>query len=91
MEKYQHTEDLSPSGLEKARLAMNARSYRHDPQLEHALELFHTDRDRFDRLPGQLKSQVGIYADFRDQYRAAVEAGVIPDDRGPSAASTKGN
>jgi len=70
----------------KAKLEMNARGHRHDPQLERALELFHADRAAFDRLPGQLQSQVGIYADFRDQYRAAVEAGVIPDDRGTPAA-----
>ena len=70
----------------KARLQMNARSYRYDAVLERALELFATDRAAFDKLPDQIKQQVGIYSDFRHHYREAVEAGAIPDDRGPTAA-----
>lgn len=70
---------------DKARLVMNARPHRFDPQLERALELFHADRAAFDRLPQQLQSQAGVYADFRRHYRAAVEAGAIPDDRGSAA------
>jgi len=65
----------------KARLVMNARAHRHDAQLERALELFHTDRAAYDRLPRQLQSEAGVYVDLRDHYRAAVEAGAIPDDR----------
>lgn len=78
--------DLPEVNSEKAKLEMNARPFRHDPQLERALELFYEDRAAFDRLPGQIKNQIGIYSDFRDSYRAAVEAGAIPDDRGPTAA-----
>lgn len=69
-----------------ARLELNARPYRYDPVLERALELFHTDQAAFNRLPGQVQGQVGIYEDFRQQYRDAVAAGVVPDDRGPTAA-----
>lgn len=66
-------------------LELNARHHRHDPQLEEALRLFAEDRPAFERLPNQLKSQVGIYADFRQSYRDAVKAGVIPADRGDAA------
>ena len=71
---------------EAGRLEANARAFRVDPQLEPIADLFHADRDRYDRLPHSIKSQLDIYNDLRDHYRAAVAAGVIPDDRGPSAA-----
>ncbi len=76
------TDPLSTSA---ARLEMNARHFQPDPQLDRAVELFHTDRAAWDRLPAQLRSQTGIYEDFREQYRAAVRAGVVPADRGPIA------
>lgn len=69
-----------------AKLELNARGHRHDPQLERFADLFHTDRAAYDRLPRAIKSQLDIYSDMRDHYRRAVEAGAITDDRGPSAA-----
>ncbi len=68
------------------RLEANARAFQVDPQLEPIADLFHTDRDRYDRLPPSIKSQLDVYSDLRDSYRRAVAAGVVPDDRGPSAA-----
>ena len=73
--------------LQAGRLEMNARAHKYDARCERALELFETDRAAYDQLPMQVKSEAAIYADFRASYRAAVEAGAIPDDRsGPSAA-----
>ncbi len=74
-----------PQQLALARLERNSRHYQPDPQLDLALELFHTDRAAWDRLPAQLRSQTGIYEDFREAYRAAVRAGVVPADRGGAA------
>ncbi len=75
-----------PDWSRNARLEINAKHHKHDARYERVLELFETDRAAYDRLPGQLKAEAGIYADFRSSYRDAVKAGVIPDDRGPSAA-----
>jgi hypothetical protein len=71
---------------ERVRLAELGRRHVHDEQLEWALTLFREDRDRFNRLPQQLKSHVGIYADFKEQHARAVEAGALPANDDPSAA-----
>ncbi len=71
-----------PQPLALARLERNARHFQPDPQLDRAVQLFHTDRAAWDRLPRQLRSQTGIYEDFRTAYRDAVRAGVVPADRG---------
>ncbi len=71
----------------RALLQIKARHHRHDPVLERACELWDTDRAAFNRLPRSIKSQADIYRDMRQDYRDAVAAGVVPDDRsGPSAA-----
>jgi hypothetical protein len=75
-----------PVDSERVKLYEHAQRFQYDARMERALELFENDRPAFMRLPNEIKSQVGIYADFRDDYRRAVTAGVIPDDRGPSAA-----
>ncbi len=54
--------------------------------LDRAVELFHSDREAWNKLPAQLRSRTGIYEDLRRAYRDAVKAGVVPDDRRPSAA-----
>ncbi|MDP9417228.1 MAG: hypothetical protein M3P48_05205 [Actinomycetota bacterium] len=77
---------LSEYENDRARLEVNARHHRYDALLERACELWDTDREAFDRLPRSVKSRADIYRDFRQYYRDAVEAGVIPDDRGPAAA-----
>ncbi len=74
-----------PQSLSLARLERNARHFQPDPQLDRAVELFYTDRAAWNALPAQLRSQCGIYEDFRRAYRDAVRAGVVPADRGPAA------
>ncbi len=76
----------NPQPLAHARLERNARHYQPDPMLDRAVELFYSDREAWNKLPAQLRSRTGIYEDLRRAYRDAVKAGVVPDDRGPSAA-----
>jgi hypothetical protein len=61
----------------RARLELNARGHRHDPALERAADLFHTDRAAWNRLPQSVRSASSVYADLRQHHRDAVEAGVI--------------
>jgi hypothetical protein len=70
----------------RGKLELNARGHRHDPVLERAVDLFHSDRAAWDRLPASIRSQSDIYRDMRQHHRDAVAAGVITDDRGPTAA-----
>lgn len=73
--------------LEAGKFEMNARHHRYDARMEQVLEMFESDRATYDVLPAKIKSEAGIYLEFRDQYRAAVTAGAVSDDRsGPSAA-----
>ncbi len=71
-----------------ARLEMNARAYQYDARLEQLADLRAADFDAFMKRVGGTSAlgEVEIYADFRDHYRRAVAAGVVRDDRGPSAA-----
>ena len=69
-----------------ARLEANARLFHYDPHLEKAADLFDADPYEWAKLPVVLQDRSGMYRDARDTYRRAVAAGVIPDDRGPSAA-----
>lgn len=71
---------------DRARLEINARSFRPDPALERACELWDTDRAAFDRLPRSVISQHDIYRDMRQAWRAAREAGVYTPYSGPDAA-----
>jgi hypothetical protein len=71
---------------DRARLEINARAYRYDPVLDRAADLIDSDREAWNRLPASLQSQSVIHRDFRNYYRDAVAAGVVRDDRGPSAA-----
>lgn len=72
-------------GVEHGRLIVNSGMYRPDPALDHAADLFDADPQAWSRLPVKLQDLSGIHRDMRNQYRAAVAAGLIPDDR-PSAA-----
>ncbi len=71
----------------KARLAGNARPYRYDPQLDPIADAMDRgDTDAWTRLHPMLQDRASVYRDLRQHYRAAVQAGAIPDDRGPDAA-----
>ncbi len=74
-----------PSNSDLERLRANARHYAYDPNLERAADLFDADPHAWTQLPVQLQDRSGIYRDHRDDYRRAVRAGAIPDDRGPHA------
>ncbi len=74
-----------PQPLALARLERNARHFQPDPQLDRAVELFYANRAEWNKLPAQLRSQTGIYEDFRTAYRDAVRAGIVPADRGGAA------
>lgn len=68
-----------------ARLELNGRPFRYDANLERAADLFDADPQAWLRLPPRLQDLSGIYREFRDNYRRAVAAGVIPDDQRPPA------
>ncbi len=73
--------------FERGRLAANARAYKYDPALDPIADAMDCgDAEKWQRLPARLIGLASTYRDFRASYRAAVEAGVVPDDRGPSAA-----
>jgi len=73
-----------PLDSQHARLEMNARLYRFDEHLERAADLYDRDPQAWAQLPVILQDRSGIYRDMRQQYRAAVRAGAIVDDRGPN-------
>lgn len=75
---------------ERARLIRNARMFTYDAILERVAEMFHTDHDAWSRLPQVVRSEASVYIDLRQHYRAAVDAGVIQADRGPTAAPNPG-
>ncbi len=73
--------------FERGRLAANARAYRYDAQLDPIADAMDRgDAEKWRTLPVRLIGLASTYRDFRASYRAAVAAGVVPDDRGPSAA-----
>ena len=69
-----------------ARLELNARGFKYDANLDKDADLYDSDPDAWARLPITLQDHSGIYRDMRNHYRAAVAAGLIPDDRGPTTA-----
>lgn len=71
-----------------AKLELNARLHRYDKTLDDAADLFDSDPTAWARLPRIVQDRSGMYRDARDAYRRAVEAGAIPDDRGPSTERT---
>lgn len=76
----------APLGGAQAALRANARLHRPDPQLDRAADLYETDRQAWEQLPARIRDLSVMHADMRATYRAAVKAGLVPDDRGPSAA-----
>ncbi len=65
---------------------LEAKFFRYDEHLDRAADLFESDPQAWLKLPVQLQDASGLYRDRRTLYRKAVDRGVIPDDRGPSAA-----
>jgi hypothetical protein len=61
--------------------AANARAYRYDPQLDPIADLLEQGPQAYAHVPAKLVDLASIHKDFRDQYRAAVAAGSVPDDR----------
>ena len=77
----------APESAGAAQLEMNARAHRYDPLLDSIADAMDRgDVNAWQRLHPKLADRAAIYRDFRQQYRDAVAAGVIPDDRGPTAA-----
>ena len=72
--------------FEKGRLAANSRAYRYDARLDPIADAMDRgDVEAWRGLPARLVDLASTYRDLRGYYRAAVRAGVIPDNRGPSA------
>jgi hypothetical protein len=72
---------------DRARLEINARSYRPDPMLDRAADLLEQDdKTAWNALPLRVRSVAVEHKHFRDMYRAAKAAGVYVPDRGPDAA-----
>lgn len=65
---------------DKARLEINARSYRYDPVLDPIADRIEAGEAVAD-VPARVLDHASIHKDFRDQYRRAVAAGAIRDDR----------
>ena len=73
--------------IDRPALEMNARAYRYDPHLDLIADAMDRgDVEAWRGLPARLIDLASTYRDFRGYHRAAVAAGVLPDDRGPSAA-----
>ena len=66
---------------DKARLEINARGYRYDPHLDPIADLIERGPAAWADVPARLLDLASVHKDFRDQYRSAVAAGAIPDDR----------
>ncbi len=64
-----------------ARLEMNARLFTFDAHLDRCADLFDSDVEAWQRLPVIVQDRSGLYRDARQQYRDAVAAGAVPDDR----------
>ncbi len=73
--------------FERGRLEANARAHKYDPHLDGIADAMDRgDVEKWRALPVRLIGLASTYRDIRSSYRRAVEAGVVPDDRGPSAA-----
>ncbi len=73
--------------FERGRLAANARAFKFDAQLDPIADQMDAgEHEKWRALPVRLIGLASTYRDFRTSYRRAVEAGVVNDDRGPSAA-----
>lgn len=69
------------------KLELNARGHRPDPMLDPIADAMDRgDAAAWQNLHPKLVDRASVYRDFREQYRRAVAAGAIPDDRGPTAA-----
>ncbi len=64
-----------------ARLELNARGYRYDPNLDPIADLIEQGPAAWAHVHPLLLDHASMHKDFRDHYRRAVAAGVIPDDR----------
>ncbi len=75
-----------PIDTAAATLELNARGHRHDPVLDPIADAMDRgDAAAWTSLHPLLADRASIYRDFRANYRAAVAAGAIPDDRsGPT-------
>lgn len=73
---------------QRAKLELNAGLHRYDPRFEPIADAMDNgDAAAWASLPARTIGLASLYRDARAQYRAAVAAGVITDDRsGPSAA-----
>jgi hypothetical protein len=76
------TDDLDPDSA-KAKLEINARGYHYDPSLDPIADLIEQGPAACAGVHPKLLDLASIHRDFRDQYRRAVAAGAIPDDRTP--------
>ena len=74
------TDDLDPDS-HKAHLEINARGYRYDSTLDPIADLIEQGPAACAGVHPKLLDHASIHKDFRDQYRRAVAAGAIPDDR----------
>lgn len=83
------TFDGEPLDSRLAKLALNARMFRYNKTLDQAADLFTSDPLAWQQLPLLVRDQSGMYMDARDQYRKAVAAGAVEDDR--TADTAEGN
>jgi hypothetical protein len=64
-----------------AALEINACTYRYDATLDPIADLIEQGPAAWANVHPKLLSVATVHKDFRDSYRKAVAAGVIPDDR----------
>lgn len=74
--------DLDPDSA-KAKLEINARGYHYDADLDRLADLLEQGPSAWKDMPPHILGVATVHKDFRDQYRVAVKAGAIPDDRTP--------
>ena len=55
--------------------------YRPDATLDRIADLYDNDREAWERMPASVKDHSILHRDMRNDYRAAVDAGLIPDNR----------
>ena len=79
----------TPGAHRIAKLELNAKMFEFNAHLEKLADLFDSDVEAWQRLPVILQDRSGMYRDARQQYRAAVEAGAVEDDRNANTAEGK--